>query len=498
MNPKSEVRHLLPDSDFVCFLIPALFSKIECENLLGTDVRNSFRNAKSSYPRNYRNNDRHVVDSKELASFLFRKVKPHLPEQITTVSEILAENGSWNLSQLNSRLRFCKYSAQQYFHRHLDGIHYRSATEQSKLTFMIYLNGSEEFEGGRTLFFRSKDSTEIWSSYLPQQGDLIVFDHNVWHEGEELASGEKFVLRSDILYTRNNSESCTRPFHAHLGYIWKILVLDSNTILSGGRDKTIHVWNSTGQLIQSLKGHSHSILCIEKIDSGTFISGSRDGKIVFWKRNKTSSEFYEDGSHKIHSAAVLSLLRLSENHFASSAGDNLIKISLSDGKTIATLEGHSDWVWQLTQMRENEIISCSEDGTIKCWNILDSRCLQTFTEAGPIMCIASQPEGQLLASGNIRGELILRKLDSEFNEVSIETIKAHSGIVRTLLWLNKNLIASGSEDNMIRIWDVNSGKCIKEMQHLNFVQSLAQNESGSLISASYDGTIRVWDITRTS
>lgn len=37
---------------------------------------------------------------------------------------------------------------------------------------------------------------------MPKIGDLIIFDHNLWHEGEKLETGEKFVMRSDIVYER--------------------------------------------------------------------------------------------------------------------------------------------------------------------------------------------------------------------------------------------------------------------------------------------------------
>lgn len=33
---------------------------------------------------------------------------------------------------------------------------------------MIYLNDATEFEGGRTLFYKNKDSNEIMASYIPR------------------------------------------------------------------------------------------------------------------------------------------------------------------------------------------------------------------------------------------------------------------------------------------------------------------------------------------
>jgi hypothetical protein len=146
MNSKIEIENLLPQSKYTCFVIPSLFSQTECEELLSSEVKQSFQKAISNYPTYYRNNERLVIDNEILSNKLFEKVKPYLPETINTNSKIQSENGLWTLSQLNNRLRFCKYSANQYFHRHLDGVHYRSETEQSKLTFMIYLNSATDFK----------------------------------------------------------------------------------------------------------------------------------------------------------------------------------------------------------------------------------------------------------------------------------------------------------------------------------------------------------------
>jgi hypothetical protein len=437
------------------------------------------------------NNERLVIDDDDLSSILFEKVKPYLPQTIEVNSTIQTENGLWTLSQLNNRLRFCKYSANQYFHRHLDGIHYRSETEQSKLTFMIYLNNADEFEGGRTLFYQTKDSKEIWAAYIPQKGDLIVFDHNVWHEGEELKRGEKFVLRSDILYSKTTQNTTKMPFEGHLGYVWKILQFDENVILSGGRDKEIKNWDREGNLTQSLGGHQNSILCIEKMNDTTFISGSRDKQIKVWKR-EGNQLFRLSTSINIHTAVVLSLARLPDNLFASSGGDNTIKICNLSGDIQNELVGHSNWVWQVIKLSPFHLASCSEDSTIKIWDYRKSEPISTFSEKNSIICLAYDNSSKTLISGNLQGEIVFRELEDNFREIKIKKINAHQGIVRTILQINKNFLASGGEDNKVKIWNIETEECIVELEHQNFVQSLLLTNKNTLLSASYDGTIREW------
>jgi hypothetical protein len=481
-----EIRQLLPDSPGICFLIPGLFNKKECEELLENSINASFQSAAADYPSYYRNNERLVIDDDALAGFLFEKVQPYLPQEINITTGNEAEQGHWKLSQLNSRLRFCRYAAHQYFHRHLDGVHYRSATEQSKLTFMIYLNGADAFKGGRTLFYRSKEDTAIWAAYTPVCGDLIVFDHNLWHEGEVLESGEKYVLRSDILYTRSVGGASPQPYSGHLGYIWQLLQLDEHTLLSGGRDKQVRVWDKHGICKQVLYAHDKSVLCLEKMGPDVFLSGSRDRQIKRWQR-QADGMFYCTHTFTLHTAAVLSLCRLTAQLFASAGGDNSINIVKVDGTVVHRLTEHTSWVWQVIPLYEGHFASCAEDGTIKIWQYETGHALKTFAQHSPAVCLCYDSNANVLISGHLDGTIVFTSPGS--GQV-VRTIQAHSSIVRTLLLLDGDHLASGAEDSLVKIWDLRSQTCVRTIQHQNFVQSLVCSKDGLLLSASYDGTIK--------
>jgi WD40 repeat protein len=75
-------------------------------------------------------------------------------------------------------------------------------------------------------------------------------------------------------------------------------------------------------------------------------------------------------------------------------------------------------------------------------------------------------------------------------------LKEHQNKVYTLAFHpNGNIIASGSEDNTIKLWNVNTGKELASLsQHEQAVLAVAFSPDGNyLISASQDQTLVIWE-----
>jgi len=127
-----------------------------------------------------RNNYRLIHADSQLAEEYWTNLKQFCPDHI---------NGC-EAAGLNEQFRFYKYEPEQRFKRHIDGRFKRNEFEESRITFMIYLN--DDYSGGETKF----DDVTI----KPKTGMALCFIHEQKHEGVPVQEGQKYVLRSDVMY----------------------------------------------------------------------------------------------------------------------------------------------------------------------------------------------------------------------------------------------------------------------------------------------------------
>jgi prolyl 4-hydroxylase len=183
------------DGDRV-FVIHDFLSRAECAELIRMSERLSWETGTvgGEVMDGVRNNERVLFDDPPLAADLFGRARPFLPAALDGLV----------LVGFNERWRFYRYQPGQTFKRHRDGMHRRlELLEESRLTFMVYLN--EQMTGGQTLFFGGMEEAFRGSPYLsvqPKEGTALVFVHRIWHEGAVVESGQKYVLRTDVMFGR--------------------------------------------------------------------------------------------------------------------------------------------------------------------------------------------------------------------------------------------------------------------------------------------------------
>lgn len=78
------------------------------------------------------------------------------------------------------------------------------------------------------------------------------------------------------------------------------------------------------------------------------------------------------------------------------------------------------------------------------------------------------------------------------------TLEGHLAGISTIAWSpDSKVLASGSDDKLIRLWDVSTGKCMPTplVGHHNYVYSLSFSPKGNMLaSGSYDEALFLWDV----
>lgn len=155
---------------------------------------------------------------------------------------------------------------------------------------------------------------------------------------------------------------------------------------------------------------------------------------------------------------------------------------------IKTFQGHSHNITCLLfHPNEKCIISASEDGTIRIWNIDSGECLLLIDNYYSIRCIDLSPDGQLIASFSADNAI---KIWDFRNGQCIKTFKGQHRWVNSLFFSPNGKLLMAAEDD-IRIWDINSEKCIMTINDCEYAKF---NVDGSqIVSSSSDKSIKIWD-----
>ncbi len=242
-----------------------------------------------------------------------------------------------------------------------------------------------------------------------------------------------------------------RTISAHKGGTWALdFSPTGQQLVSGGWDQMVRLWHvADGSATGILDEHAGNVLSL---------SYSHDGLLI-----------------------------------AATSSDESVKIwGARGGKLVQTMRGKGGYQESAFFNPDGQmLITNGNDSAIRYWRVSDGGMISRIAVQGGGIALAVRPDGGMLAVGcddrRVRLYDYLGKLQA--------TLDGHRDSVSCLAYsLDGSLLASGSADGVVCLWDGESGELRHQLRgHQNAIRSVAIHPDGLVVaSGGVDGSIRLW------
>ncbi|EDN02424.1 conserved hypothetical protein [Histoplasma mississippiense (nom. inval.)] len=311
---------------------------------------------------------------------------------------------------------------------------------------------------------------EDTSTYSLFQGFQASMPEEIYEIDNKIANLQR-KRSMPVLHEHFEPGSMIRELEAHNDMVSAIdFDVPFGTMVSAALDDTVRVWDlNLGRCMGFLEGHHASVRCLQ-VEDNLVATGSMDASIRLWdlSRAKYAPRDNRIGNHEEDDEED------ALGYEDPAAAPPPPPPSSMEDCRLFSLEAHVDEVTAL-YFRGDTLISGSADKTLRQWDLVKGRCVQTLD----VLWAAAQASTLSSSENPWRPTGRLPDVSADF----VGAVQCFDAA-----------LACGTADGMVRLWDLRSGQVHRSLVGHTGPVTCLQFDDVHLVTGSMDRSVRIWDL----
>lgn len=272
----------------------------------------------------------------------------------------------------------------------------------------------------------------------------------------------------------------------HNGPVRAMIQIDDTTLVSGGDDSTLRVWDmTTGEQQRVLDGHGDLISALDSLPDGRVVSTSADGTARVWDLTLPAEAPVEPP----HALNVSDIAGWANDQLVTGGDDGRVMlVSTSITQTPTLITQHAGPIVGIEVMPNRDIVSLDSLSSLRLSeaNGDGSPLFETTIAPGATALAARGSSG--VVTGHSDGTVRFTDFTTE-----VAVVNAHGSGVNDVVALSSGLILSAGQDRTVRVinLDDDTDRLPVFDLHTAPVDVVAELPDGRVASAGSDG-IYIW------
>lgn len=276
-------------------------------------------------------------------------------------------------------------------------------------------------------------------------------------------------------------------------------------LASAGYDHTIRFWEAlTGVCSRTIQHADSQVNRLEITSDKKYLAaaGHLHVRLYDIRSNNPNPVLSFEG----HKGNVTSIAFQQENRWmVSSSEDGTIKVWDVRSPSVQRNYKHNAPVNEVAiHPNQGELTSCDQDGNIRIWDLGENQCTNQLTpeDNTPLQSLSVASDGSMLVAGNNKGNCYVWRMPHHTDASTLEPVtkfKSHTKyITKVLLSADVKNLATCSADHTARVWNIEDNYQLETTLdgHQRWVWDCAFSaDSAYLVTACSDHYVRLWDLS---